>query len=644
MATPFTTYAFPLTSVVTTSTAERTDPTRWTDVYNAKDFGAVGDGVTDDTAAIQRLFDAAMGPYSNTNTGNGIACKKIFFPPGNYKVSPGQTTTITSASSNGSGGIRLLVNNTAGFTTGDMVYVRNVFGVPNANNVACSVVVIDGTHLDLFGNGTSGSGGLAWGSSSGYVTGNWTGTVTKPAIQTAGLNGTVIAGAGRVNTVITCTGNCAVLSVNGAFDTEVRDIQFANTGHGVGLDWNHDGSTRANVSGSGCGFVNVSAGGGNTDIAYYMGSGQFMTDTNKFYNCTVSMGWIGGIIIGNQNAVQNSIFGTQFLGVQDYASLGACSVSNASPCTVTINNHGLSPGTPVKFNGSIPTGFLTEATYYVTADGSYTANAFRLSDTQVGAMGGGATGGTANVNTTSTGAPGCSIQSGPGIYARANDVRFISGCGFQNYHGPDIRIDAPAPTSISGCRTESVFFVQNGQADVHISGCECASPYSGVTTIDAGFFVRSGGNVVLDACKGAAGIMFNITESIIINNCSFDETTVYSNSWGGSPNKPRFVQKTPKTTLQVTSTNYTIQPWDAARKLEFNSASATTVTINNSTVNYSSGTLIEMEQTGAGTVTLAASGVTVHSRGGLLNFNGQYAVAFLRCDGSSQWTFYGDRA
>jgi hypothetical protein len=47
---------------------------------SVKDFGAVGDGVTDDTAAIQAALDAAAAP-----TVNGIG-KAVFVPSGKYKT------------------------------------------------------------------------------------------------------------------------------------------------------------------------------------------------------------------------------------------------------------------------------------------------------------------------------------------------------------------------------------------------------------------------------------------------------------------------------------------------------------------------------------------------------------------------------
>ena len=56
---------------------------------NVRDFGAVGDGVTDDTTAIQAAFDLAYASvgvnYAATRIGAANA-KTIFLPPGTYRV------------------------------------------------------------------------------------------------------------------------------------------------------------------------------------------------------------------------------------------------------------------------------------------------------------------------------------------------------------------------------------------------------------------------------------------------------------------------------------------------------------------------------------------------------------------------------
>jgi hypothetical protein len=55
-------------------------------VKNVKGYGATGDGVTNDSAAIQAAVDDAASPYSSANRGI------VFFPPGTYNVG---STAIT---------------------------------------------------------------------------------------------------------------------------------------------------------------------------------------------------------------------------------------------------------------------------------------------------------------------------------------------------------------------------------------------------------------------------------------------------------------------------------------------------------------------------------------------------------------------
>jgi hypothetical protein len=70
------------------STTSRTLGDRLIDVVNVKDFGAKGDGSTDDTAAIQAAINAAFGPLSSPHgQGNPFLNKPLYFPAGNYIIS-----------------------------------------------------------------------------------------------------------------------------------------------------------------------------------------------------------------------------------------------------------------------------------------------------------------------------------------------------------------------------------------------------------------------------------------------------------------------------------------------------------------------------------------------------------------------------
>ena len=60
------------TVTATGTTTPRTLPDRFAETVSVKDFGAVGDGVTDDTAAIQAAINAPT--------------KSIFFPAGTYRT------------------------------------------------------------------------------------------------------------------------------------------------------------------------------------------------------------------------------------------------------------------------------------------------------------------------------------------------------------------------------------------------------------------------------------------------------------------------------------------------------------------------------------------------------------------------------
>lgn len=83
-----------------TGAVARTIDSKLKDFVSVKDFGAVGNGVADDTAAIQAAIDATIA--LSPTTGYGI----IYLPPGNYRITStiylkGPSVRLVGAGENG---------------------------------------------------------------------------------------------------------------------------------------------------------------------------------------------------------------------------------------------------------------------------------------------------------------------------------------------------------------------------------------------------------------------------------------------------------------------------------------------------------------------------------------------------------------
>jgi hypothetical protein len=89
--TPFT--SFPFTAIG--APTPRTMPDRLGEIKNVKDYGAVGDGATDDTTSIQNALDAAFGTAAAPHGQSTDLNKAVFFPVGTYKVSGNPALKVT---------------------------------------------------------------------------------------------------------------------------------------------------------------------------------------------------------------------------------------------------------------------------------------------------------------------------------------------------------------------------------------------------------------------------------------------------------------------------------------------------------------------------------------------------------------------
>ena len=119
-----------LTVVATGSTTARTHAERWGEVANVKDFGAIGNGVVDDTAAIQAAI--------NSLSAGGTA----FFPKGTYLVSE-----------NGSTGYCVLINASMRIVGAGLLETTikvaasqdtNIFSATSINGIYVGYLTVDG--------------------------------------------------------------------------------------------------------------------------------------------------------------------------------------------------------------------------------------------------------------------------------------------------------------------------------------------------------------------------------------------------------------------------------------------------------------------------------------------------------------------
>jgi hypothetical protein len=102
--------------LATGTTFARNLVTRFADIHNVKDFGAVGDGIADDTAALQAAIDSWI-PYQEFVTDGGL----VFLPPGRYRI----TSSLDMTGKHGLHFIGSGVQSTEIFATGDFPVIKS---------------------------------------------------------------------------------------------------------------------------------------------------------------------------------------------------------------------------------------------------------------------------------------------------------------------------------------------------------------------------------------------------------------------------------------------------------------------------------------------------------------------------------------
>jgi hypothetical protein len=159
--TAFTSYAFPASGgpISGVSPVPRTMPDRYNDVINVKDFGAKGDGVTDDTAAIINANIYAFSLHREPLEG-----AILFFPPGTYRINNpplflGPVLSLVSTTG-GTAGVTDTVTFSfvpSGLKVGMKVVQVNPFPFPNGTKISSisrNTIQFDHKALSNFGIGT----------------------------------------------------------------------------------------------------------------------------------------------------------------------------------------------------------------------------------------------------------------------------------------------------------------------------------------------------------------------------------------------------------------------------------------------------------------------------------------------------------
>jgi hypothetical protein len=228
---------------------------------SVKDYGAVGDGVTDDTAAIQAALDSASS--------DGV--QLVYFPEGTYKIST-TVNLVSNITLYGAGRLSIISGVTAGFFVGtdkSNITIKNFRFDHNLANIklyTCDNVLFeDNFHEGVFSGNPSDYGIITYGSTNVTIRGsefkdfyNGVYTTTDGGLTTPYVVGSNIAsdhikiddcyfyqetsGASNFPTGIY---NYVCINMN-VVNSRFKDIKPGTSGVGYGV-YEGDGATLANA-------------------------------------------------------------------------------------------------------------------------------------------------------------------------------------------------------------------------------------------------------------------------------------------------------------------------------------------------------------------------------------------------------------
>lgn len=447
------------TVTATGSTTARNLADRSAEVRNVKDFGAVGDGVADDTAAIQAAMNAAW-LTGTTASGNGKGMK-VFFPSGTYLTSAPLTNTSAAG-----GKIQLVGDNMETVTVGGS-FTGYVVDNPDLAGISSNITVVSNMRI-VNGNFAAGSGALRLGFTVGML-------VDRCILQ--GFNA-LDMGSNAFNSIVS---NCQI--------TPNFNNQIPGT---VGIYTGQNTIISCSIQGYDTGvMVGATSGGGDA-------------------------GATGAVIIGCRIEVCTTaiFFGQNVLGHVTGASGTVCSLSTER-CGTSIY---LSYASPVSITGCILTGTVGPGRIISTT--TWAAN---VATVNIGGGTGqtlndyGWTSGTRNVAIQSNSVAGYNVADGSFVVGTyVNSTRFTypllsnpggSGTGglwsFQQQYG--IRVGTCSGVSISGVSAQPLAEIGR----IHMGSMDASQiSFNGVITADSTTWVMPPGakkaGVSLIACDNPA--------------------------------------------------------------------------------------------------------------------------------------------
>ena len=135
-----------------TGAVSRTVANRLRDFVSVKDFGAVGDGVADDTVAIQAAINS-IADSGNLGRGGGPV---LLFPQGSYNISASLTINAKNLEIQGDGSTITHSAASPAFLLGDVSYLSDfvtglAYRVVSINNI--SIVLTNATGVGVRNNG-----------------------------------------------------------------------------------------------------------------------------------------------------------------------------------------------------------------------------------------------------------------------------------------------------------------------------------------------------------------------------------------------------------------------------------------------------------------------------------------------------------